>query len=71
MAIPSSSHPCWLRAASGGLAHIQTSNLALQLMAKRLERSTDPLPHKSSAVQAFFAKWERLLASELDQLARM
>ena len=42
MAIPSPTHPCWSRAAGGGLARIQTSNLALQLMVKRLERSTDP-----------------------------
>jgi hypothetical protein len=71
MAIPSSSHPCWSRAASGGLARIQTSNLALQLMVKRLDRSADPAPQKSSEIQAFFAKWERILGSEIDQLNRI
>ncbi len=71
MALPSPTHPCWTRAASGGLARIQTSNLALQLLVKRLDRSTDPAPHKASEIQAFFAKWERILASEVDQLNRI
>jgi len=71
MAIPSSSHPCWARAASGGLARIQTTNLAMQLLVKRLERSTDPAPQKASEIQAFFAKWERILSTEIDQLNRL
>ncbi len=71
MAIPSPTHPCWSRAAGGGLARIQTSNLALQLMVKRLERSTDPAPHKASEIQAFFAKWERILTAEIEQLNRI
>lgn len=71
MAIPSSSHPCWTRAASGGLARIQTTNLAMQLLVKRLERSTDPAPQKASEIQAFFAKWERILPTEIDQLNRL
>ena len=71
MAIPSSSHPCWARAAGGGLARIQTSNLAMQLLVKRLERSTDPSPQKVSEIQAFFAKWERILSTEIDQLNRL
>lgn len=71
MAIPSSSHPCWARAASGGLARIQTTNLAMQLLVKRLERSTDPALQKASEIQAFFAKWERILPTEIDQLNRL
>ncbi len=71
MAIPSPSHPCWSRAASGGLARIQTSNLALQLLVKRMERSADSATQKASEIQAFFTKWERILASEVDQLARI
>ena len=71
MALPSPTHPCWTRAASGGLARIQTSNLAMQLLAKRIERSTDPASQKAAEIQAFFTKWERILASEVDQLNRI
>ena len=71
MALPNPTHPCWTRAASGGLARIQTSNLAMQLRAKRIERSTDPAGQKAAEVQAFFVKWERILASEIDQLNRI
>jgi hypothetical protein len=71
MALPSNTHPCWSRAASGGLARIQTSNLAMQLLAKRIERSTDPVSQKAAEIQAFFVKWERILASETDQLNRI
>jgi hypothetical protein len=71
MALPSSSHPCWSRAAGGGLARIQTSNLALQLLVKRLDRSTDPVTQKASEIQAFFTKWERILSAEIDQLNRI
>ena len=71
MALPSPTHPCWSKAASGGLARIQTSNLALQLLVKRLDRSTDPASQKASAIQAFFAKWERILGAEVEQLNRI
>lgn len=71
MTLPSNSHPCWSRAASGGLARIQTSNLAMQLLAKRVERSADPVSQKTAEIQAFFVKWERILASEIDQLNRI
>lgn len=71
MALPSPNHPCWSRAASGGLARLQTSNLALQLLIKRMERSTEPTPQKASEIQAFFTKWERILTSETEQLNRL
>jgi hypothetical protein len=71
MALPSASHPCWSRAASGGLARIQTANLAMQLLVKRIERSTDPVTQKASEIQAFFVKWERMLGAEIDQLNRI
>jgi len=71
MALPSPTHPCWSKAASGGLARIQTSNLALQLLVKRLDRSTDPASQKASEIQAFFAKWERILGAEVEQLNRI
>lgn len=71
MTIPASNHPCWTRAATGGLARIQSTNLAMQLLAKNIERATDPTPQKAAQIQAFFAKWERMLSSEIDQLTRI
>jgi hypothetical protein len=68
MPLPASSHPCWARAASGGLSKINTSNLAMQLLSKRMERSADPVPQKAGEVHAFFVKWERMLSSEITQL---
>lgn len=68
MPLPATSHPCWTRAASGGLSKITTSNLAMQLLTKRIERSADPVPQKVGEVQAFFAKWERMLTAEITQL---
>ena len=42
-----------------------------QIMAKRMERSTDPLPGKIAEMHAFFTKWERILAAEVQQLATL
>lgn len=69
MALPSPTHPCWQRLASGGLARLKTQHLGTQLLTKRLERSTDPLPTKVGEIQAYFAKWERVLPNEVQQLA--
>jgi len=68
MPLPAPSHPCWTRAAGGGLSRIETTNLAMQMLIDRMERSTDPVPQKALEVQAFFAKWERMLSSEIAQL---
>jgi hypothetical protein len=38
------------------------------LLTKRIERSADALPVRVGEVQAFFAKWERMLTSEITQL---
>lgn len=71
MSLPAANHPCWTRAASGGLSKIQTSHLGTQLLTKRIERSTDPLPQKVSEVTAFFTKWERILSAEVAQIAKL
>jgi hypothetical protein len=71
MPVPASNHPCWQRLAGGGLQRLKTSHLGTQLMTKRLERSTDPLAVKAAEIHAFFAKWERVLASEVQQLATL
>lgn len=71
MPVPAANHPCWARAANGGLARLKTNHLGTQLMTKRLERSTDPVEKKVEEIMAFFMKWERILPSELEQLARL
>jgi len=43
----------------------------MQLLVKRIERSTDPVTQKASEIQAFFVKWERMLGAEIDQLNRI
>jgi hypothetical protein len=68
MSVPDPSHPCWQRLANGGLARLKTQHLGTQLMSKRLERSKDPLHVKAAEIHAFFAKWERALATEVQQL---
>ncbi len=69
MAIPSPTHPCWQRLASGSLSRMQTQHLGTQFLIKNMERSKDPLADKAQAIRAYFAKWERLLAHEIQQLA--
>ncbi|MDP9902927.1 hypothetical protein [Variovorax ginsengisoli] len=68
MPIPAPNHPCWQRLASGGLVRLKTQHLGTQLMAKRLERSTEPVNVKASELHAFFTKWERMLSAEVKQL---
>lgn len=68
MALPPSNHPLWQRLASGGMSRLKTQHLGTQLLTKRLERSTDPMHLKAAEVHAFFTKWERVLASEVQQL---
>ncbi len=68
MALPAPTHPCWHRLASGALSKVKTDHLGTQLLAKRIERSSDPLDEKAKAIQAFFAKWERALPAEVQQL---
>ncbi len=68
MAVPAPNHPCWQKLASGALSRIKTSHLGTQLMAKRVERSTDPVGVKAAEIHAFFTKWERALPSEVNQL---
>ena len=71
MALPPSDHSCWQRLASGGIARLNTQQLVLQLMSKRLERSTDPITVKAAEVHAFFVKWERTLGSEIQQIQKL
>jgi hypothetical protein len=71
MAVPSPNHPCWLRLANGGLSRLKTQHLGTQLMAKRIERSTERPETKAAEIQAFFTRWERALHAEVQQLATL
>jgi hypothetical protein len=70
-ALPSSDHPCWQKLANGGLAKLTTQQLSLQLMSKRLERSTDSTTVKAAELHAFFVKWERTLGNEIQQIQKL
>jgi len=71
MTVPPLHHPCWQRLAGGALSRLKTQHLGTQLMTKRLERSSQPLPLKAAEIHAFFAKWERALAAEIQQLTSL
>ena len=71
MPVPSPNHPCWQRLASGSLSRLKTAHLGTQLLTKRLERSTDPVATKAAEIYAFFAKWERALPTEVNQLVTL
>ena len=71
MALPAPNHPVWQKLANGGMARLKTQHLGTQLMTKRLERSADPAAVKAAEIHAFFAKWERALAPEVQQLATL
>ncbi|GAA0747298.1 hypothetical protein LRH25_23510 [Ideonella azotifigens] len=71
MAVPTITHACWQRLAGGALANLKTQHLGIQLLTKRLQRSTDPLSVKASELHAFFAKWERVLPNEIQQLTHL
>jgi hypothetical protein len=47
---------------------MKTQHLGTQLMIKRIERSADTPQAKAREIQAFFAKWERALPAEIQQL---
>lgn len=68
MAVPSPNHPCWQKLANGGFSRLRTQNLSAQLLAKRMEKSTDPVPTRAAEIHAFFTKWERILPTEIAQL---
>lgn len=71
MSVPDAHHPCWQKLANGGLSRIKTEHLGTQLLAKRIERSTDPVGAKAADIHAFFARWERVLPGEIAQLTRV
>lgn len=71
MSLPPASAPCWERLAAGGIQRLKSPLLAAQLLAKRVERSPDPVSVKSKEIYAFFVKYERLLNDEIAQIAKL
>ncbi len=71
MALPPPNHACWQKLASGGMSRLKTQQLGIQFMTKRLERSSDPVSQKAAEIHAFFVKWERTLATEIQQLSTL
>lgn len=66
--IPNADHRCWLRLVSGSSAGIQTNQLALQLMFKRLQGESMTPAQKAHEAHAFFVKYARILGPEISQL---
>ncbi len=71
MALPPPNHACWQKMASGGMSRLKTQQLGIQLMTKRLERSTESVSTKAAEIHAYFVKWERTLANEVTQLSTL
>lgn len=71
MAVPASSHPCWIHLAEGALKHLRSNHLGTQLMTKRLEKSSAPIDEKAAQIRAFFERWEMVLPDEVSQLTSL
>jgi len=71
MNIPPETHPCWARAAQKGSAAFCTKQYALQMLLKRLEKSSLPTPAKAAALFRYFSKYQMILPSELAQLRKL
>ena len=69
--IPPPTHPCWSRLASGQAPGFQTRQLGLQLLFKRIQGEPTTASEKAQAVHIFFVKYEKILAPEISQLARL
>jgi len=67
-AIPDPGHRCWQTLANGGFAKLQTRQLALQLLFKRLQSDPSPVQKKSTEIHAFFVKYAAILGPEINQL---
>lgn len=66
--IPASNDGVWLRLARGGLDKIETQQLGLQLLRKRLASSSASDAEKAAEVYTFFDKYTRILGSEVAQI---
>lgn len=71
MPIPPSTHPCWARLAAGGAARLQTRQLGLQLLFKRIADPKLTPIDRAREVYAFFEKYHSILKGEIEQLERI
>ena len=72
MALPPSSHPCWLKLARGGLERVPTQQLGVKLLSKRLSGSPEMSElEKAADVHRFFAKFERILGPEIQFISKL
>jgi len=71
MTVPPLHHPCWQRLADGALSRLKTQHLGTQLLIKRIQRSPDPAATKTGEIHAYFARWERALPNEIQQLTTL
>lgn len=71
MSLPPPQNPVWQKLAGGALSRLRTQNLSVQLMTKRLDRTNATAAEKAAEIHAFFVKWERVLGSEIQQLAAL
>ncbi len=69
--LPPPNHPCWQRLASGALERMTTQHLGTQLMRKRMASSPAGVVIKATELHAYFTRWERILPSEVAQIARL
>jgi len=71
--IPNKSNPCW-RELAVGKKLIQTQTLGLQMILKRVHRSTSATPNEAALLtaidelHAFFVKYEKMLTEEIKSL---
>jgi hypothetical protein len=70
MSLPSPTHPCWTRLATGQ-ATLQTRQLGLQLLFKRIQDPKLSPADRAREIHAFFAKYAAILAPEIAQLERL
>jgi len=70
-AVPDKAHRCWLTLATGGHTRIQTRQLALQLLFKRIQSDPSPPARKAEEIHAFFLKYAAVLFPEINQLDKL
>ena len=69
--IPPAEHRCWLHLSSSASPGIQTRQLGLQLLFKRLQGESLSAAAKAREVHAFFLKYQKILGPEIAQLSSL
>lgn len=71
MPLPACEHACWPRLIQSHPTTFKTNQAALMFLLKKLQSSHDPMPQRCQTLHAFFMKYERVLAAEIQQLAQV